>query len=764
MCDSRNSLVVCRLTRRPKIIVLTILTNITNISVTSIIVIVEPTRTRLGLLESCLPSSHQPKPPKSHAQREQIMRQPLVWLSLLLLTLLASHCLGPSQSAILHQSARHSDANRRTDYQNINNNNINNIDHDSRHSDTRPKSLDNVDHSKLPTNYHNSDQTLKPNAFEGSSQIATKFVILTTGQHIKLYPFQPNAPLGPNGSASQFSRNMQAGDFHYLVKPKLVDVRDHESFKQFGNNTLARWLIELSNTTSRSDKRVPKSILPQSDDDVGDDDRSLVPNNSESGWIKPMILDVDYLFDDRFCSTQYDTAKSLPEQDQQQPQQLSTCLVIVWLDERNKYLRLGSVDLRTNPIHYPSVVTNLPVHSYSHKNRNSDKQEKNIIWLKEFPPVDLVKSAQIAAVNRSGLGVFGLVVDRRRNVLHVALGNTQVSPDRVLSGILKPDRSDGAQFQLDGETLHTFNECPSRNEPRQFNLENLRVDDDTGHWLFYSDTNKIVALNLVEHQFGQAQDSARPNKAVQAVVRDISMQSHKSVHMSQEEPYRESMAMAVESGERRFYWLSNSNKLFSCNYIGGNVKFVGQLPSKPRLRFPGNMHIHDNVLYVSDKQKNYLVAYNLKQIKQSNDDYNIENPQDNNNTMYRVLLIESPLLSFRVIDLYEQVYASSIGNEQLNEGPQIRELDWLDSEAQDNPCRDFLRQLYNGHKFYSYEQLMVSSKARSICSTNSDAIILSDHQGKLFTLLLELFVLYMGFLIWLCYPWIKRNVSKQVKT
>ena len=129
-------------------------------------------------------------------------------------------------------------------------------------------------------------------------------------------------------------------------------------------------------------------------------------NFTANGSGRPLISDVGYAFDRRFCNAPKHTL--LPN---------NNCLVIFWLDKRNKLFRYGSfIFTQSNHIELLSSKFN----AYGNLKSLSDKNMKTI-WLHEFPPIDLCKRADVLGLKILDCELSGMTVDSSIPELNISL-------------------------------------------------------------------------------------------------------------------------------------------------------------------------------------------------------------------------------------------------------------------------------------------------------------------------------------------------------
>lgn len=514
------------------------------------------------------------------------MRLTVIWLNLALVILIT--LLNPAQSAIVFRGSD---------------------------SDDAPS----ADSDLLEQPYRDLPELLKTEDENPSLPIATRFILLTTGEKIKLYPFTPSTRF-TKGLSNSLSHN----EYHFIVKPAEIDTNQDSFYQRFGDTIFSRWLIERQankNSTSRSNN---KFIFPGEETDEDFEEYS-----GGSGWQKPRITSVDYFFDERFCPSPRSRLSD-------------KCLIITWLDDNNKFVRLASLDLEKNPILYQDPQDTVKHHGNPEKTK--------ILWLQEHPPIDirlaLVKSHHLN--NSVDIRLFSLTTDKLRNSLYVSAGLGHSALNLILSGSPKPQRSTGESSQLENEYVHSFTSCAFDENSES---ENLSFDEPSGFWFFYFNRisgGRIVALNVDPTRIMTPKErlgnliEGRKIVVKELPANDETTFSRQKIVDEQRGP----SGIALDSQKRRIYWLSSENEVFSCDYVGEDVRLVRRLPTKPVLRSPRTMHIFDRTLYISDASKNSLFAYQL-------DEEETKDPAITHGTqsIQNVLLIEtSNIVNFRILD------------------------------------------------------------------------------------------------------------------
>lgn len=480
-----------------------------------------------------------------------------------------------------------------------------------------------------------------------------RFIILTNGNEIKLYPLEPinnnhDTRSDIQNSAVKPSKQNRQQDFinnYFLVKPLDIDLDHYITV----DNAFYRW--QFAKDVDRSMKilraiiykqdKKSTSILP---DQTAEDQENYV-ESAKLGWKKPLITDVDYFFSDDFC---HKTSTG-------QEKQNSKCLVIVWLDKNNKYVRYGSIDVGKIP-DFTKITTTQNNNSTS--KLSSANNKKKIIWIEEFPPYDICYHIAKHTFGRTTreCQVYGMVVDKKRGVLHVAANNAVNTsyPNRLLSGKIsayKRDRFAHSYEFMDRKVL-SFNDRCAQKDIANSTLENLNVDEENGDWLFYlhkqQSASKIFALNTYEkwdEVLKEETKSFDETASIQVVVQSLDT--------------NDAISMSLDMEHKQIYWLTDKNELFSCNISGNNRKLVGRLSPKPAIRSPYAMQVSHDTLYLSDTVKRTIIAYPLKNnhVRQNSNSnsqtktkFTIE-PNKLLQPTHQVLLVETPALyGFRLIN------------------------------------------------------------------------------------------------------------------
>lgn len=477
-----------------------------------------------------------------------------------------------------------------------------------------------------------------------------KFILLTNGNEIKLYPLEDKS------SGRDFTSN------HYVIKSLDVDFSSPNTLYLRENNTFTRHQLEKNLKKLRKSRSDPKEhskfILPGQVDE--EDGQQL---GGSSDWKKPLIIDVDFFFDDNFCNTT----------------RISTsprCLVIVWLDKRNSYVHYGAINTETIPT--TSKSTSKDTNSGPSNNTSSRVSRIRELWIEEFPPYDICSyNLKENATRPQRCNVYAMVVDKKRGAIHVAFSSESNSsyPNRLLSGTIRSYNRKMLyqKTHLIHHQVLSFNDaCENRESPTTMpkELNNLFVDEVNGDWLFYLDKQgsqfsrgaEIIALNVYSRWATlNINQTKLPKPAVQISVQSIKLTNPKSI--------------TLDKRRRLLLWLTDSNELFTCGLSGENVSLVGRLSSKPTIRSPSVMQVHEDFLYISDTLKKVLIAYPLdtntneadlvdlkqKQISAENKTSYERSPDKSLKPTHEVLLVETPALyGFRVVDFEAAVVEMKI--------------------------------------------------------------------------------------------------------
>lgn len=456
-----------------------------------------------------------------------------------------------------------------------------------------------------PNHSSQNDSIHEPELTESPTIISGKFVILATGNEIKLYPFKQAS------SAANEEHILDSN--YYLIQPRLIlDEPCEDTYNRLGENNLTRWMCsksKLLNGTRPHSASI--SIIPDQQAEAYD-----------HRWKEPFITDVDFFFNSSYCA---------PDHDEQRLQYLTTtdktdssCLVVVWLDKRNKYVRYGSLDLRTALVEHQD-----------HNQSTSKGNRERILWLQEYPAFNLNYPV---CYGNSPLEVYGMAVEKRRQRLHLAFGSPKNKQWMVISsGFWRKKNAERGWIDDDMRQTSVFNDklCSDKrasDDNHHLSLESLNVDPETGHWLFYLDKRKtsssITALGL----------NPKYAMTMQVPVRDI--------QNSENTP----LGIAIDSHRRRLYWLSTARELYECSYAGKEARLIGKLSQKPAIRSIQSMQVLDGILYLSDPIKKSLIAYKL-------DRNDTEGEGIDPFATHQVLLVElSNILGFRLIKLNSPDY------------------------------------------------------------------------------------------------------------
>lgn len=449
--------------------------------------------------------------------------------------------------------------------------------------------------------FNNSDDDGDDDISDKSSSLAKSFVLVATGDKVKLYPSAQEAP----GELSDNSNN------GYAIKSDYANYPDASKLNL--KTPYARWLVEkrLADANESSPRLV--SILPASESD----DTTL----NGDGLQRPLVTDVDYMFDGKFCD----------HSDRQQQQTVAdeTCLVIVWLDKANLLIRFGSIDLDKQPIRVMKEQT----------------KGKSSLLLREFVPIDVFRNAELdddARATTTTRVIHSIRLDRRRKRLGAAFGFGANYVNRILVGQLWPDNY---QHQLKDEHIYSLAGC-------QAAQAGLNVDG-ASEFRFDFDQDRDDAIYATDKfdngRFSVIQLAKRDSLGAQAdfvvhhdVARLVAGDSHLSrpAHLR---PLACFKAAAVDRS-RLLVVLGQNNQLYRCllrQQAQLQCQQIGQLATgKPSIREPYAMELLDGRLYLSEPSKKTLVVVSVAD----------QSPELGlASTSGRVVLVESPtIFGFRV--------------------------------------------------------------------------------------------------------------------
>lgn len=450
-----------------------------------------------------------------------------------------------------------------------------------------------------------------------------EFILLTTGEHIKLYPLvEKNGQLAPSN------------DPYFVIAKPISITGEPKSLNDSNKSSYIRWLEYRARKQANRDTRTINSmkddpIRVYEDEDFGD-----------SGWQKPLVNDVDYYFDDQACkSHQLDLGSR------------GKCLVIVWIDKRNKLIRSGLVNLQTSSIKFSRPVDGLA------------KSKRRYLILNEILPVDLCEdrsgNCELKALNaeRSQGQVSLLLLEGREYFIkklnglryrngHIEWVHNYLHDLRV--GEKDSYVFDNSKFLIDGDRSFLFNKSVLRVGSLQMNLGSVSVY-----------TNETL-------------DSPEGD--------DIT---------------NEFSAIGIDSDKKLLVWLNKLNELRSSKPNGSGNKMIMKLPPKPVIRSPDNLRVYGNRVYISDRAKKTLI---LCQIGDTTARGRIDQPK------VEVLLVESPgILSFRIGSAPEENLKSKAN---LTFRPQVDETSTEQAEDlslfYDLPAPDNITVMsVDGHDLYS---------------------------------------------------------------
>lgn len=539
----------------------------------------------------------------------------------------------------------------------------------------------------VTTTNDNSIQPKQPSTTNKHPDTATKFILLTTGEQIKLYPFvQQNDSANPTSQTEEQQKKtpeLTLANVHYIIKPADFDTQQRETLTKLANNSFTRWITEKAAQRQASRSPPPSAKSQQVHGRHGnkasilpglsglEDEEATFENSftSRSGWQKPWIVDVDYFFSHRFC--------------RQSPAQLRDhdCLVVVWLDKKNNYVRYGSLDLIKNPIEFNNQSTAT--------SRNNDHNK--VLWLQEFPPIDVASEA-MSPHHGPVIQVEALVVNKRRQAVYVSYTSAgkQYYYKNILSGGFRSEwPTQSGESQLLNKSIRVFNICRDKPDFDSSSIENLDIYDEKSDavWLFYFDKHsggKIFALMDTQQTSDISDNTDRYQIISRVLVRDLSSTQGQQPYQEQalfeklRDTQLETLAenatgLAMDPKRHKLYWITQANKLYSCDYNGLNGELIGKLSNKPAIRSPNAMQVFQGTLYISDPIKKSLIAYKLpgQEDLSSDDELDMiysdlredignysshDQLNDEINPTHKVLLVEMPsLFGFRLVDIDETV-------------------------------------------------------------------------------------------------------------
>lgn len=456
--------------------------------------------------------------------------------------------------------------------------------------------------------------------------LKSKFILLTSGDQIKLYPIKSAQSQQESITADLIDNNN-----YYIIKPIELNVTDPQVLEYLSDNSYKQWLIfkskqKLDLAEHKSSGKISKaSILP----DTSESDEFY--ENSASGWRKPLIIDVDYFVDKNYCinSTEF-------------------CLVVVWLDKNNKIVRYGSIDL---------MEALKPFESEEGLSKSDAKE--SVLWLDEFPPIQVYNTIRDSDIckkrcNFDRIELFSMVIDKSRKILHVAFSDGMdsiIKPNKILTGVPKTRRQlfdHSRHTQLISQRILSFNKYPPpSNMDENIGLQDLNVDEETADWLFYFDssqTGKIFALNI-DDQWSDKRGFAGDKEAIQSLaVHNISQ--------AIDAKSKKATNYAFDQQNRRMFLINDANELLTCGISGEDVELVGKLSQKPAIKSPYSMQVFENTLLISDSIKKSLIGVGLDRHNRKLKDFGRQNSGDNEfDTTHQVLIVQmNSLYGFRVVD------------------------------------------------------------------------------------------------------------------
>lgn len=519
-----------------------------------------------------------------------------------------------------------------------------------------------------------------------SDLLKSKFILLTSGDQIKLYPIK----LAPEDQRTLITADSIDNNNYYIVKPSEFNATNSQVLEYSPDDSYKQWPISKSkqkldlaeNKTSGKLNRA--SILP----DLSETDESY-ENHASFGWRKPLIIDVDYFVDENYCnnSTQF-------------------CLVVVWLDKNNKLVRYGSIDL---------IEALKPFESKDGLSKSNAKE--NILWLDEFPPIQVYRTISDFDIcrkqcNFDRLELFSMVIDKRRKILHVAFSDgidPATKPNKILTGVPKTrcqllDHS--RHTQLVSQRVLSFNKYPPANKfDENIGLQNLNVDEETADWLFYFDPSqagKIFALSM-DDQWSDKRGLAGDREAIQSLaIRNISL--------TPDARSKSVTNFAFDQRNRRMLLLTDERELLSCGISGEDVELVGRLSRKPALRSSYSMQVFENTLLISDSIKKSLIGVGLDQYDGNLKEVGTQRDDNEFGMTHQVLVIQmNSLYGFRIVD--REVIATE---DDLRDSAREANLNLINQVAQDIDDPNVVIEYSLGPKFLgSYSDAYNNLMSRS---------------------------------------------------
>lgn len=461
-------------------------------------------------------------------------------------------------------------------------------------------------------------------------QEATKFILLTTGLEIKLYP-----------SAKVDSDN------YLLIKPRAFNDTQHLEPKSAFTKWIHHKTETLSNLKTDSGANIRRSILPKNRTksmQLEEHEELLFDQQHQSGfkWQKPLITKVDYFYNAKYCDSNESGSDN-------------QCLVVIWLDKNNKFARYGSVIL-DDKLNVLQEADNFRAHNAS---------SNPSLLLDEFPPIDLCQ--QIGTADKD-CEVQDMIVDKHKAKLVVIMSAKndlgQAHINRVLS--LELDSINHYNYQIKSKDVLVINENCSLT-PFESRLANLNLVNS--NWLIYlekSNGGKVMAVDIMPEQSFNRSASARQIQIFDVRYNLPIGMMEKSIFDSKggrkERRWPTPVAMALDRINLKLYFLMEDNRIFNTDLIGNNAQYLGQLPNKPIIRSPNDMQILGDSLLISDSSRRSLVSISLASIQNSDADNLLERAKAVN----KVLLVELPTIqNFRILTRNEDMSNSCDGTDSL---------------------------------------------------------------------------------------------------
>lgn len=417
-----------------------------------------------------------------------------------------------------------------------------------------------------------------------------KFALLATGDQIKFIPFDGHDRLN--------------SQLIYIIKPKPYNGRLDSGFIPRSNFSRMVEENRIRSTRAQEDKiSNRKPILPMEIDKIDD------AFTKATGWRQPLITDLDYVFDERFC----DAGKG------------SLCLVIIWHDAANNILRRCSIDMSAHKLT---------------RNNTDSELEPSIIHAKSpkhqrYLECDEYKPFIPNALLSPNIGVIqSFAVDRSTKKLFVA-GARNTSDGLVqyfVSGFLDTSTHDypNLKYPLVNDTAIWAKTCDKqpRNTPLQTMIETNRK------WVFQYDTymNDFYAFEMSASGVDWNRAFLSPRKA-----------------------FTDPRSMWIDQQNQRLM-LMRFNGIYSYDYAFRDLRYYGDLCIKPRMDSQGlfRMHMYKQRVFFSDMVMKSLVAYDLPSESISTDDprYNFTCDSDLHKSRIKTIHVDMhSIYGFKIVDL-----------------------------------------------------------------------------------------------------------------